>query len=105
MRYVLQSVSVVLLLAVALAGCSSSVPPSKTTGERIDDVSITAAVKTKLAAEKVSTLTKVDVDTNMGVVTLNGTVDSETTKAHATELARQVSGVRSVVNNLKVGSS
>ena len=103
MRYVLQSVSVVLLLAVALAGCSSS-PPGKTTGERIDDVSITAAVKTKLAEEKVSTLTKIDVDTNLGVVTLNGTVDSEAMKQRAADVARRVSGVKNVVNNLKVGS-
>ena len=33
---------------------------------------------------------------------LNGTVDSERTKQRATELARQVEGVRRVVNNLKV---
>jgi superoxide dismutase, Fe-Mn family len=31
-----------------------------------------------------------------------GTVDSERTKQRATELARQVEGVRRVVNNLKV---
>jgi hypothetical protein len=68
------------------------------------DSTITAKVKAKLASEKASTLTKVDVDTRQGVVELNGTVDSERTRVRATELARQVDGVRDVVNNLKVGS-
>jgi osmotically-inducible protein OsmY len=35
-------------------------------------------------------------------VQLNGTVDNERTKQRATEMARQVEGVRRVVNNLKV---
>jgi len=68
------------------------------------DPTITMAVKTKLAKEKASTLTKVDVDTRQGVVELNGTVDSSATKQRATELAQQVDGVRRVVNNLKIGS-
>jgi len=63
---------------------------------------ITASVKTKLATEKAATLLKVNVDTNQGVVQLNGSVDSERTKLRASELARQVDGVRKVVNNLKV---
>jgi hypothetical protein len=66
------------------------------------DASITSGVKTRLAREKVATLLKVNVDTNAGVVELNGSVDSERTKQRATELARQVDGVRKVVNNLKV---
>ena len=66
------------------------------------DSTITAKVKAKLASEKVSTLTKVDVDTRQGVVELKGTVDSEQTRKRANELARQVDGVRDVVNNLKV---
>jgi sporulation protein YlmC with PRC-barrel domain len=66
------------------------------------DASITAAVKTKLAGTSPATLLKVDVDTTGGVVQLNGTVDSDKTKQRATELARQVEGVRRVVNNLKV---
>ncbi len=66
------------------------------------DASITAAVKTKLAGTSPATLLKVDVDTKQGIVQLNGTVDSDKTRQRATELARQVEGVRRVVNNLKV---
>jgi hypothetical protein len=67
------------------------------------DAAITAAVKSKLVADKGSSLVKINVDTNQGVVELKGTVDSERTKQRATELARQVEGVRKVVNNLKTG--
>ena len=66
------------------------------------DASITASVKTRLAGTSPTTLLKVDVDTINGIVQLNGTVDNERTKQRATELARQVEGVRRVVNNLKV---
>jgi hypothetical protein len=66
------------------------------------DAAITASVKTKLAGQSAATLLKVDVDTTNGVVQLNGSVDSEKTKQRATELTRQVDGVRRVVNNLKV---
>jgi hyperosmotically inducible protein len=88
-----------LLMAVA-SGCTSMT--GKTAGENVDDASITAQVKTKLAAEKVATLTKVDVDTNKGTVYLTGNVENATIKARATEIARAVSGVREVVNNLSV---
>ncbi len=59
-------------------------------------------MKSKLAGEKPATLTKVDVDTNKGTVYLTGNVDNPALKARATELAREVSGVHEVVNNLKV---
>ena len=101
MRYVLRSLSVVVLVAFALAGCQTMT--GKTAGETVDDASITAAVKTKLAQEKVSTLTRIDVDTNRGTVYLNGNVEDTAMKTRAADLARQVRGVREVVNNLKVG--
>lgn len=66
------------------------------------DASITAAVKARLAGASPGTLLGVDVDTTNGIVQLNGTVDSERTKQRATQQARQVEGVRRVVNNLRV---
>ena len=61
----------------------------KSAGENVDDASITASVKTKLAAEKPATLTKVDVDTNKGTVYLTGNVETPAIKERATELARR----------------
>jgi hyperosmotically inducible protein len=93
-----------LAIQSAGAGSAATSGTGRTAGQVIDDASITAAVKTKLAAEKLSTLTRVDVDTRNGVVTLTGNVDSETTRRRAIEVARGIQGVRDVVSNLRVGS-
>jgi hyperosmotically inducible periplasmic protein len=100
MRHVLRSMLVLVMLMAVTAGCTSMT--GKSAGQNVDDAKITAEVKTKLAAEKVATLTKVDVDTNGGTVYLTGNVENPAIKARATEIARQVTGVRDVVNNLKV---
>jgi hyperosmotically inducible periplasmic protein len=100
MRYMLRSMLALAVLMAVTAGCTAMT--GKSTGENVDDATITASVKTKLAAEKPATLTKVDVDTNKGTVYLTGNVENPAIKARATELARQVAGVREVVNNLKI---
>jgi hyperosmotically inducible protein len=89
---------------VSIQAPSAAAGSSRTTGQVIDDATITAAVKTKLAAEKLSTLTKVNVDTRNGVVTLTGNVDTETTRQRALDVARGVDGVRDVISNLRIGS-
>jgi hyperosmotically inducible protein len=94
---------VAMLGMLMLAACSSGV--GKTAGESIDDATITAQIKAKLAAEKVSTLTKVDVDTNHRTVYLNGLVDSEDMKERASNIAWSVKGVNAVINNLTVKTS
>lgn len=92
--------SVAVLAVALLTGCQAMT--GKTAGQTVDDAGITTAVKAKLAGEKAVTLTRIDVDTNQGVVALNGVVDTSATKQRAEELARQVNGVKSVVNNLQV---
>jgi hyperosmotically inducible periplasmic protein len=100
MRHRLGALLVLVMLVAVTAGCTAMT--GKSAGQNVDDATITAQVKTKLAAEKPATLTKVDVDTNQGTVYLTGNVENATVKARATELARQVAGVRDVVNNLKI---
>jgi hyperosmotically inducible protein len=94
------AVAAALAVAVLLAACQSMT--GETLGENIDDTGITAAVKSKLAAEKISTVTRIDVDTNRGVVALNGTVKTADDRLRAEQLTRQVKGVRDVVNNLRI---
>ena len=66
------------------------------------DASITAAVKTKLLGDtKVGGL-KIDVDTKDNVVTLTGTVKSAAEKAEAIRLAKNTTGVKSVVDKLTI---
>jgi len=93
-----------ILPAVALMfylnGCQAIT--GETLGQNIDDTTITTTVKTKLAAEKGSTLTRVQVDTNRGVVQLSGVVDTAADRSLAERVARGVSGVKGVTNNLQV---
>ena len=70
------------------------------TEKAVDDASVTAKVKTTLLADNQVGGMKIDVDTNNGVVTLNGNVTSPAEKARAEQLAQSVDGVRSVKNNL-----
>jgi len=90
-----------MLVLLALSGCQSMT--GETLGQNIDDTNITAAVKTKLATgEKASTLTRIDVDTVRGVVSLNGVVASDQERARAEQLASRVGGVKRVINNLQI---
>jgi osmotically-inducible protein OsmY len=99
-RYRAGLVLAVLGVMVLLSACQSMT--GNTLGRNIDDTTITASVKAKLAAEKIATVTRIDVDTNQGVVALNGTVRSADMRTRAEELAREVKGVRDVINNLRV---
>jgi len=90
------------LLVLALIGCQAMT--GKTAGTNVDDAAITTSVKSTLVADKTANLARVDVDTNNGVVTLNGTVDSVQQKGRAEDLARRVDGVCGVNNNLQVSS-
>src|SRR4029077_9270735 len=68
------TMTLVALVAVVLTACMSTT--GKTAGEDVDDATITSEVKAKLAAEKMSTLTRIAVDTERRTVYLTGTVDT-----------------------------
>jgi hyperosmotically inducible protein len=96
-----KSLAVFLVALTVLAvGCRST--SHQSVGQNIDDKTILASVKTKLVADKASNLTKVDVDVTNGTVYLTGNVDSAEQKSRGERIARDVNGVRSVVNNLEV---
>jgi hyperosmotically inducible periplasmic protein len=88
-----------VLLAAALAlvagsGCRTAAPP--------DDVRIEAEIKARLVAEKRANLTRLGVSSTRGVVYLSGRVLSDEQRARAEEIAREVPGVRRVVNTVEV---
>ena len=66
------------------------------------DASITSAVKTKFLGDPMVGGLKIDVDTKDNVVTLTGTVKSAAEKAEAVRLAKNTTGVKSVVDKLIV---
>ena len=65
-----------------------------------DDAGITAGLKTKYLADKYVKGLSIDIDTYNGVVTLNGTSNSNFSRERAEEIARNTRGVVSVKNNL-----
>ena len=71
-------------------------------GRATGDAALTAAVKTKLLADRSVSGLKIDVDTTNGVVTLTGSVNNATEKSEAVRIARSTDGVKSVRDNLKV---
>ena len=99
--------SILVLTGVAItAGIAPRVEAqSPTIRERVDDATITAALKTKLVADRARNLVAVNVDTDKGVVHLQGTVSTERDKMEAERLARTTKGVVDVKNDLKVDSA
>lgn len=71
-------------------------------GEKIDDASITAQVKTAFSAYNSTSAFKTGVKTNDGVVMLSGEADNRAAKEMAGKVANNVNGVKKVVNNMTV---
>jgi hyperosmotically inducible protein len=78
----------------------------ETNREAVTDTTITGKVKTALATDVgLKTVTGINVDTNNdGIVTLHGKVESADIKKRAGEVAKKVSGVKSVKNEITVAS-
>src|SRR5687768_8904346 len=92
-----------LVILFGLGACQSrTVTTGQTVPETMMDSTITATVQSKLTADRVSNFSRVDVDTERGVVSLSGVVPSVEQKTHAETLARQVNGVTQVQNNLQI---
>ena len=87
---------------MSLTACESMT--GKTAGRTVDDASTTASVQGKLTRDKASNFTRINVDTERGVVTLNGVVQTVEEKSRAESLARSVEGVSKVNNNLQIQS-
>ncbi len=88
------------VICLSIVGCQSTT--GKTAGQSMDDATITAAVQSKLTSDRLSNFSRIDVDTERGVVTLNGVVKSADQKIRVAEMAREVQGVRTVNNNLQI---
>jgi len=81
-----------------------AVAAAMTTACAQTDAGISTSVKSRLAADDTVKAYRIDVDTQDKVVTLRGEVDTPAAKARAVEVARATSGVRDVVDVLKVAS-
>jgi hyperosmotically inducible periplasmic protein len=91
----MRKLALLTLMAVTLffIGCSS---------QAVDDSTVSAKVKGKLAADSQTSAIKIGVETKEGIVTLTGTVPTDTEKAKAEQLAKNTEGVKLVVNHIEV---
>lgn len=74
----------------------------ETVGEKIDDASITAQVKSSLLSHRSTSAIKTKVQTTDSVVTVSGTAKNDAEKSLVTKLASDINGVASVINNMTI---
>ena len=92
---------VCITLVAAFMGCAST-PTKESTGEYVDDSTITTKVKAAIFNDPALKVFQINVETFKGEVQLSGFVDSAQSVKRAGEVARGVKGVKSVKNNLIV---
>lgn len=76
--------------------------PAQSIGEKIDDASITAQVKSSLMSHRSTSALKTKVETTDGVVTLSGQAKNAAEKSLVTKLVNDINGVKSVINNMTI---
>jgi hyperosmotically inducible periplasmic protein len=85
-------------MTIALAPAA----PDSTVGDKIDDASITAQVKSALLSHHSTSALHTTVTTTDGVVTLGGVAKNEAEKTLVTKLVTDINGVLSVINNMTI---
>jgi hyperosmotically inducible periplasmic protein len=90
--------------ALVVAGCQTSTRYSRSTGEFIDDGTITSKVKAALAKDSLTDAAHINVDTFRGNVHLSGFADDPVQKQRANDIVRSVEGVQFFKNDILVKS-
>lgn len=81
---------------------NSAAQIAQSAGQYVDDATLTTKVKTALLSDSVTSLFKISVTSNKGVVTLHGQVDKAQTAERAIALATAVQGVKMVKPDLTI---
>lgn len=87
---------------IAVGRPASGETAERPMGEKIDDASISAQVKYALLTHRSTSALRTEVATRNGIVTLGGQATSSAEKDLVTKLARDVKGVQSVNNQMRV---
>src|SRR5216683_7145862 len=86
---------------LALSGCAP-MQGRESAGEYVDDATVSTKVRAELLRNQSLKGFDIHVETMQDVVQLSGFVDSPAQKAQAEQIARSVSGVRGVRNDIVV---
>ena len=89
------------LLLASLLGCAGT-SEKQSTGAYFDDSVITTKVKAAIFNEPSLKSSEINVETYKGTVQLSGFVNSRADINKAVEVARGVSGVKSVKNDMRL---
>ena len=102
----LSTAALCLMLGASLVsvGCSST-PTSSSTGQQIDDTTITTKVKAKMVDDPAVSALNIKVETFKGTVQLSGFANNATEVNRAVEIARGTDGVKSVKNDIRLKTS
>ncbi|OHE54728.1 MAG: hypothetical protein A2027_03475 [Thermodesulfovibrio sp. RBG_19FT_COMBO_41_18] len=93
--------SVLMVFGLALfSGCDSMT--GRTTGEYIDDASITTEANAIIVKDPDSQYLKIDVSSTNGNVVLAGLIHDKNAEERIVAKIRQIKGVKSVKSDLKV---
>ncbi len=95
--------ALVFAMMIVFSACSGS-PTRESTGEFIDDAALTTKVKAALVADKEVSALAVNVETFRGVVQLSGFADNQKEIDRAVSVTKDVQGVKSVKNDLRIKS-
>ncbi len=89
-------------LAVVLLGGCAATPTQESTGEYIDDTTLTSKVKTSLLQDPEVSGLAINVETFKGEVQLSGFANNEAERQRAAALASKVPGVVAVTNDIRL---
>jgi len=95
------STFILMLVLASFLGCAST-PKQEGTGQYFDDTAITAKVKAAVLGESTLKSAEINVETFKGVVQLSGFVSSQADINKAVEVARNIGGVKSVKNDMRL---
>jgi hyperosmotically inducible protein len=97
----IQAILVALAVAGSVTGCAVT-SGQESTGQYVDDATITTRVKTRFAKDPTVSAMRIGVETMQGVVQLSGFAKNQAERDQAGQLASSVSGVKEVKNNIQV---
>lgn len=104
MMRLIQAMVLSIVLICGVTGCAVT-SGKETAGEFVDDATITTRVKAIYAKDPEVSAMRISVKTMEGKVMLSGTAKSQAEKDKAESVAKGVSGVKSVQNDIVVDSS
>ncbi len=95
------AIALVMALFMTMGACAPK-KTSESTGQYIDDVTITAKIRAAIIKDSLLKVTQIEVKTYKNTVQLSGFVDTPEMVTEAGDLAGKVNGVTTVENNLLV---